>query len=159
MLPRRITRPRSETLLVAKLFTVGYEGRTPADLVELLLDAGVARVVDVRELPLSRRRGFSKTPLAETLDAAGIAYEHVRALGNPKETRALYKRGDLQGGREGYRAHLDNGSRVALLALSASLTSSSTCLLCVEEHPDACHRAVIVDALREEHPRLSVTHL
>ena len=144
---------------MAKLFTIGYEGLTHEELIALLKCAGVQRVVDVRELPLSRRPGFSKTPLAKALDAAGIEYLHVRELGNPKPTRELYKRGDLQGGREGYRAHLNNGSRSALLELSASLTSTSTCLLCVEEHHDACHRGVIVEALREERPQLAVKHL
>jgi uncharacterized protein (DUF488 family) len=142
-----------------RLFTIGYERRTPSELVDALLDAGVARVVDVRELPLSRRPGFSKQPLSNALAAAGIEYEHVRGLGNPKEHRELYKRGDLEGGRNGFRTHLDNGSRGALLELAASINGKPTCLLCLEEHVEMCHRAVIVEALREEVPRLAVTHL
>jgi uncharacterized protein DUF488 len=86
-------------------------------------------------------------------------YEHVRALGNPKEHRELYKRGDLAGGRAAFREHMNNGSRGALLELGKSLGAATTCLLCVEEHPDSCHRGVIVEALREERPRLAVTHL
>jgi hypothetical protein len=38
------------------LFTIGYEGRTIDELVDRLRAAGIERVVDVRELPLSRRR-------------------------------------------------------------------------------------------------------
>jgi hypothetical protein len=56
-----------------------------------LRDAGVTRVVDVCELPLLRRRGFSKSRLAETLERFAIRYEHVRALGNPEAFRDLYK--------------------------------------------------------------------
>jgi uncharacterized protein (DUF488 family) len=43
-----------------KLFTIGYEGRSLDVLIDELVGAGVERLVDVRELPLSRRRGFSK---------------------------------------------------------------------------------------------------
>ena len=58
------------------LFTVGYEGREPDELIALLQANGVDRVIDIRELPLSRRRGFSKTPLGTALRAVGIEYVH-----------------------------------------------------------------------------------
>jgi uncharacterized protein (DUF488 family) len=141
------------------VFTIGYERRTPTDLVRDLQAAGVVRVVDVRELPLSRRAGFSKQPLSNALEGAGIVYEHVRELGNPKEHRELYKRGLLEEGRARFRAHLNNGSRSALLELASSITAISTCLLCVEEHVEMCHRGEIVAALREELPQLAVAHL
>ena len=46
------------------VFTIGYERRSPEELVRGLTDAGVTLLADVRELPLSRRPGFSKTALA-----------------------------------------------------------------------------------------------
>src|ERR1700758_4121973 len=104
------------------LYTTGYEQHpTPTALVSILTDAGVARLVDVRDLPLSRRRGFSKTKLAQTLDAAGIRYEHERALGNPKPLRDLYKSGRLTDGVTGYRAHIRNGSAWAVDWLAGTL--------------------------------------
>jgi uncharacterized protein (DUF488 family) len=143
-----------------RLFTIGYEGRSVSNLVEQLQLAGIERVVDVRELPLSRRRGFSKTPLADALRAAGITYEHVRALGNPKKTRDRYKRGDVEGGAREYRAHLHNGSYPALVELADSLAASvKTCLLCFEEDHSRCHRAVIAGAVAERLPRVAVAHL
>jgi hypothetical protein len=80
-----------------------------------LVDTGVERLVDVRELPLSRRRGFSKTALGDALRHAGIEYVHVRALGNPKPNRERYWAGDLAGGAAVYHKHLNNGSRTALV--------------------------------------------
>jgi uncharacterized protein (DUF488 family) len=142
-----------------KLFTVGYEGRSLDELVQELLDAGVQRLVDVRELPLSRRRGFSKTTLSDALRDAGIDYVHVRALGNPKHNRERYWAGDVEGGAAVYRRHLNNGSRSALLELSDSLGDDPACLLCVERDHTECHRDVIVEALQELAPRLTVSHL
>jgi uncharacterized protein (DUF488 family) len=141
------------------LFTIGYETATPADLVARLRAEGIERVVDVRELPLSRRQGFSKTLLAETLAAAGILYEHVRELGNPKPNRDRYKRGDVKGGARSYRAHLHNGAFPAVVDLAQSIETSKTCLLCVEDTHETCHRAVIAGAVAELLPRVAVVHL
>lgn len=144
---------------IPKLFTIGYHGRSPDELVDRLHEAGIKRVVDVRELPLSRRRGFSKAKLAETLERVGIQYEHVRALGNPKPTRDRYKRGDVSGGARDYRRHLHNGSHDALVELAESIDGVRTCLLCVEESHETCHRAVIAGAVAERLPRVAIVHL
>ena len=42
------------------IFTIGYEKSTIDDFVSRLADADIDVLVDVRELPLSRKRGFSK---------------------------------------------------------------------------------------------------
>jgi uncharacterized protein (DUF488 family) len=144
---------------IPKLFTIGYEGRSVPELIERLQAARVERVVDVRDLPLSRRVGFSKAPLEKALTGAGIEYEHVRDLGNPKSTRDRYKSGDVDGGAREYRAHLHNGSYPALIALAESLAAVKTCLLCFEHTHEACHRAVIAGAVAERLPRVAIEHL
>lgn len=142
-----------------RLFTIGYERRSPDELLTQLREHGIERVVDVRELPLSRRRGFSKTPLSESLDRVGIRYEHVRALGNPKETRDKYKSGDLAAGVREYRAHLHNGSYGALVDLAESLGDVPTCILCFELDHTTCHRDVIAEAVLAREPDVAVIHL
>jgi uncharacterized protein (DUF488 family) len=142
------------------LFTIGYEHhRSPASLIAALCEAGVQRLVDVRELPLSRRRGFSKTALAAALGDASIAYEHVRALGNPKPYRKLYKSGRIPEGEKRYRSHLHNGSYPALVELGDTLDTTLTCLLCFEAAHAECHRSVIVEALEDRVGDLEVVHL
>jgi uncharacterized protein (DUF488 family) len=142
------------------LFTIGYERHPePGSLVSALQAAGVERLVDVRELPMSRRKGFSKTGLAKTLADAGLAYEHERALGNPKPYRDLYRSGQETEGARRYRAHLSNGSAWAVDALADSLGATSTCLLCFEHNHGECHRAVIVEELHARLPGLRVRHL
>jgi uncharacterized protein (DUF488 family) len=133
----------------APLYTVGYEGRTLDDLLDTLVRAGVDRLIDVRELPLSRRPGFSKTALGEALGEAGIEYMHVKPLGNPKPNRERYWAGDVKGGAEVYRRHLHNGSYPALVGLADSLDEGTACLLCFERSHAVCHRSVIVDSLQE----------
>jgi uncharacterized protein (DUF488 family) len=142
------------------LLTIGYEQhREPASLVSALREARVERLVDVRELPLSRRRGFSKSSLSEALALAGIAYKHERALGNPKPYRDLYKSGAVEAGRRAYTRHLRNGSGWAVDWLGETLTDQRTCVLCVEHDHRVCHRDVIVGELRRRMPELVVEHI
>ena len=75
------------------LFTIGYEGRTADDLPASVAASGVTTVIDVRDLPLSRKRGFSKTALASLLAQSGVHYVHERGLGNPKPLRDHVKSG------------------------------------------------------------------
>src|ERR1044071_6452598 len=65
-----------------RIYSVGYEGLTVAGLVERLRQSRIEELVDVRANPYSRRPGFSKKRLAESLAAAGIAYRHEPLLGN-----------------------------------------------------------------------------
>ena len=145
--------------LPAPLHTVGYEGLTLPAFLDLLAQAGVARLVDVRELPLSRRPGFSKTKLSEALGELGIDYVHARPLGNPKPNRERYWAGDVKGGAAVYRRHLHNGSYPTLVALAEGLDDEPTCLMCFERDHDHCHRAVIVESLAELRPDVLVEHL
>jgi uncharacterized protein (DUF488 family) len=144
--------------MTATLFTIGYERRTPEELLRELGAAGVSLLADVRELPLSRRRGFSKTALAGALEEAGIEYRHLRALGNPKPYRDAWKRGDAAAGSAGYRLHLAAaGDDVS--ALAARVAAGGVCLLCVEHEAASCHRTLLADALRGELGALCVRTL
>jgi uncharacterized protein (DUF488 family) len=125
------------------IYTVGYQGKTLAGLVAALVGASIKLVIDVRALPLSRRRGFSKTPLREGLSAAGIDYLHVREAGNPfREHRA-----DVVKCLGLYRAHLEQHPEVIDDLLKAA-ESERAVLLCVEEHAHECHRSVLAAGIR-----------
>lgn len=120
---------------------------------------GVTHVVDVRELPLSRRPGLSKTALARALGEVGIGYTHVRGLGNPKENRERYRSGDVAAGRQTYRRRLLQAAMGELEALAALAEREAVCLLCFERDPAQCHRQVIVEELQRLRGDLRVRHL
>jgi len=142
---------RSEQPQALWVGSVGYERyKDNAGFARLLHDAGVECLVDVRELPISRRRGYAKTALCQAMAAVGIDYVHVRALGNPKPFRSLYKSGRVAEGRARYEQHLLTECREALGQLVPLLRERPSALMCVEHDPTTCHRTVILDALREE---------
>lgn len=154
-------RDRAESAGVpTTVLTTGYEQhQTPESLVAALQAAEVEVLVDVRELPLSRRRGFSKTALGEALNRVGIEYLHQRALGNPKPARDIWRYEDRDEGERMYRAHVRNGSAWAVDELSQTLQHQRTCLLCFEADHRDCHRSVIVEELHARLPALHVEHL
>jgi uncharacterized protein (DUF488 family) len=120
-----------------------------ASLIELVEAVELDHVlVDVRELPISRKRGFAKTALSEALERVGVEYLHLKSLGNPKEFRDLYKSGDVEGGRSKYERFLLAERLEALASLDALLHEKRSALMCVETDQSVCHRDVILDALR-----------
>src|SRR3990172_2525645 len=70
-----------------RLYTIGYEGAALDDFLVTLKTADIDIVLDVRELPMSRRKGFSKTALTKALAQCDINYHHEKLLGSPKTIR------------------------------------------------------------------------
>ena len=77
------------------LYTVGYEGADLSDFLNTLKVHKIKQIIDVRDLPLSRKRGFSKNALAAALAKIGITYLHLKALGDPKPGREAARSGDF----------------------------------------------------------------
>lgn len=141
------------------LMTVGYEGRTANEVVEILDDAAVDVLVDVRLTPLSRKPGLSKRRLADHLDSAGLTYLHLPALGNPKENRDGFRRGEPQS-RDAFREMLDTpGAQAALSQLRDLLVHQRVALLCFERDADCCHRQLVIEYLVGDADKPAVRHL
>lgn len=130
-----------------RVWTVGYEGHSPESLVLRLRAAKIERLVDIRELPLSRKAGFSKSALALGMGAAGIAYTHLKALGTPRAIRHAYKADDDHVAfRRGYLAHVKANAE-AVAELERLATAERCALMCVEKDPEHCHRTLLGDVL------------
>lgn len=129
------------------VFTAGYEGRSLEEFLADLRARGVRLVADVREAPISRKRGFSKSALAEGLERAGIAYRHIRALGCPKPIRDAYREdGDWERYTRSYMKHL-RLQELVVEELAALTDTQPTVLLCYEADFDRCHRTYVARAV------------
>lgn len=132
-------------------FTIGYEFLTQAELIAALADHGVKRVIDTRDVANSRRAGFSKKLLAASLDEAGIAYLHLRALGTPKAGREANRAGRMQEFWAIYeRAFQEPEAQLALLEAEELCRAAATALLCFCGDASHCHRDRIARALEEK---------
>ena len=130
-----------------KVFTIGYEGATMDSFLAALEGAGVRQVIDVRQLPLSRRPGFSKAPLAAALKERGIGYVHLKALGTPKPGRDAAKKGDRMTLQTVYAGQLELPEAQAQAAqMRALIAEMPSALLCFERDPGMCHRTLLIAA-------------
>jgi uncharacterized protein (DUF488 family) len=127
-----------------KLFTIGYEGATMEEFLGALKSAGVERLIDVRALPLSRRPGFSKTPLKNALAELGIDYVHLRPLGTPAEGRTAARAGRKADLERIYTGQLElPEAMVAAEEMKRLAEDRPSALLCFERDPACCHRTLL----------------
>jgi uncharacterized protein (DUF488 family) len=130
-----------------KVFTIGYEGATMDSFLAALTRAGVEQVIDVRQLPLSRRPGFSKSSLAAALGERGIGYVHLKPLGTPKPGRDAAKKGDRATLERVYAGQLELPEAQAAAARMRELIAEKpSALLCFEREPGMCHRTLLIAA-------------
>lgn len=140
------------------VFTIGYEGLDIDAFMSLLAEHGIDTVVDIRELPLSRKPGFSKKALASVLNFSGLEYVHMVDLGCPKPVRDRYREdGNWKRYTDGFLKHLKT-QEAAIAELSELVGSSNCALLCYEADFNFCHRSMVAKAVRD-HCGADVQHI
>lgn len=131
---------------MTELYTIGYEGSDIDRLVATLRNLGIQVLADVRELPLSRKKGLSKNGLKERLAEEGIDYIHFRSLGDPKAGRTAARSGNYKEFEKIYLEHLSKPeAQEALFDLLKVARDRKTCMLCFERCASVCHRSYIAD--------------
>jgi uncharacterized protein (DUF488 family) len=155
------------------MVTIGVYGFDAESFLQRLRHADVRLLLDVRQ-----RRGVrgpeyawaNSARLQRALARADVGYRHVKELAPTTELRQLQYREDDRRG-VGKRNRIELAPEYAeryireildpfdLGALVAELPGdSATALLCVERDPEACHRSLVAERLRDEHG-LPVTDL
>lgn len=135
---------------MGEIFTIGYEGAAVEDFIATLMLAKIDLVVDIRELPVSRRRGFSKGALAAALEAEDIGYEHLKGLGDPKEGRDAAKSGRFEEFVTIFTAHMQTEiARADLEKAIGFISGKKACLLCYERDFRTCHRNIVSERISD----------
>ena len=134
-----------------KIFTIGYEKATQAEVIAALQAVGVKRVIDVRAVPLSRRPGFSKNVLANGLAEHGIDYVLLKALGTPPEGREAARKHDLKTLDRVYSGQLEEPEAIVQALRMLDLAEEKpSALLCFERDPSGCHRTLLLKKVAPE---------
>ena len=134
-------------------FTIGHSNRSLEELVGLLREPGVDRVVDIRTIPRSRANPqFNTDTLPEALSAFGIAYEHVAALGGLRgKDRNLAR--DVNGfwTNESFHNYADYALSAqfhgGLEHLIEAGRKQRCAIMCSEAVWWRCHRRIVADYL------------
>lgn len=111
---------------------IGYQGRTPAELIALLQAEDIEILVDLREKPYGRRYEFNKSRLSVLLPNEGIEYRWM---------------GDKLGGFT-CTPEMWAAGCVTLAELAAS---KNVAILCMERSWNDCHRKQISEILTSQY--------
>lgn len=141
------------------VYTAGYEGLLIDGFLNGLIREGIARLIDVRNNPVSRRYGFHKTTLGRLCRSVGIEYLHFPELGIMSR-----KRQDLD--RPGARAALfDQYAKTTLREqtdaidrVAALVETGPSALVCMEACASDCHRSRLAEPVAAK-TGLPVRHL
>lgn len=142
--------------MARQFFTIGHATRPIAEFIELLTEAAVRLVVDVRSVPRSRTNPqFDRESLAVSLADFDIGYRHIAALGGLRprqreisasvnaywQNQSFHNYADYAMSRE-FRAGLDE---------LRELGHDRRCaVMCAETLWWRCHRRIIADYLLAE---------
>lgn len=139
-----------------RIYLTGYQSETVEGFIAKLKRYGISHVIDVRELPLSRKNGFSKAILTKALMDKGIKYTHMRSLGTPRPIRIeLKKNGNYINFFNKYRAYVRN-KHIEIQKIITLSRSETACVLCFEKDCKLCHRSIIADEVLKASPSAKI---
>lgn len=143
-----------------KLYTIGSNSKNLRKFAELLQEAGVDGVIDIRLNNTSQLAGYAKKDDLEfVLGLIGIPYEHHPELAPDDELLSKYRKskdwGEYMDGFEWLIEERD------MLSIGKKILSrrKSPCLLCAEDDPVHCHRRLLAEHWAENIPDVEVAHL
>jgi uncharacterized protein (DUF488 family) len=132
------------------IYTVGHSTRSTDQLLEILRDAEIAAVVDVRSFPSSRRHPqFNRGALEQWLPAAGIDYLHFGELGGRRDpVPGSPNDGWRERGFRGYADHMASPEfEAGIERLEQLARTKPSAVMCAEALWWRCHRRLIADVL------------
>lgn len=133
------------------IYTIGHSNHLPETFVQLLGEARIEVLVDVRSNPGSAWASYTNPhDLKRILKAANIQYIYLGdVLGGYPNAPSCY---NPQTGKADYRSMRNKESfQRGLSQLLEGLTKYRICIMCAEEDPSSCHRNLLVgDSLRRE---------
>lgn len=140
------------------IYTIGYEGIDIDDFLYLLEKHNIETLIDIRELPLSRKQGFSKNSLSNHLNLKGFEYIHLPKFGCPKPIRNQYKLdNNWQSYKQAFTKYIQTQNE-ELLNLANLANSSNCALFCFEADFNFCHRSLVANEINRMHG-LSIGHV
>jgi uncharacterized protein (DUF488 family) len=135
-----------------KIFTMGYEGCDIQEFVDFLHRKKIQEVVDVRKNPISRKRGFSKSKLAESLAARKIDYLHLVNLGVPSAWRKQAKAKVITRKKmfADYVKKILPRDQEEITELLQLAKKKRLALLCYEADAEDCHRHFVALEMKKK---------
>lgn len=128
------------------IYTIGYEGITIDEFINILIKSGIKTLIDVRNKPFSYKYGFNITWLKKYLPEFDIEYISIPELGIREELRKKYPKNKL------WKIYKNNISKKhdILNKVVQIINHSPSMLMCFEKKPMDCHRFQLAKILRKK---------
>ena len=146
--------------MTVQLFTIGFAQTKAERFFNLLRDAGVKQVVDVRLNNTSQLAGFSKKDDLRFFlrEVVGIDYVHIPELAPTQDILDAFKK--HKGSWSVYEQEFNElMARRSIEKIISQETADLGCLLCSEKKPHYCHRRLIAEYLQRYWGGVSTIHL
>jgi uncharacterized protein (DUF488 family) len=120
------------------LYTIGYGNRKPEELINILKDAGIQVVVDVRRrFSKSWCRKYWQVNIKDWLEQSGFKHIYGDEFGNDCDSLEEYREYKLEFRRMEFE----------WMATDIRDKYGITALLCAEIDPIKCHRSILAEEL------------
>lgn len=134
------------------LFTIGYEGITIEAYINKLIQNDIRLICDVRNNPISRKFGFSKTLLSNVLQEINIEYVHMPELGIVSEKRKeLNDSADYKTLFTEYKKTLPKKKVYIKKIFDLLCDKKRVALTCFEKDPNFCHRHILGQFIKDNY--------
>lgn len=144
----------------ARLFTIGFTGKTASSFFELVQSSGASKLIDIRINRTSQLSGFAKEAdlkyFLEKLTKATYSVEENLA---PSRTLLADYRKGLISWSEYEHSFLQLLERRNALAAINLRNYENAILLCSEALPERCHRRLVAEQIQKIDPNVQVIHL
>lgn len=132
------------------IYTIGHSNHTQETFLNLLTDANIEVLIDVRSNANSRWATFAnRDSLKEILEPIQIYYVYLGDVlgGRPPDSDSY----DHQTGKANYQAIQEKENfRRGIERILDWLKRYRVCIMCAEENPTSCHRNLLVaESLRK----------
>lgn len=132
------------------LYTIGHSTRPITEFIDLLKEHGIQALADIRTIPRSRHNPqFEQDALRAALEAEGIAYHHLKALGGLRPgTGGTLNLGWRNASFRNFADYMQTPAfEEGIGELLALADTRRTAIMCAEAVPWRCHRSLVADAL------------
>lgn len=147
-------------MVTMKLFTIGFTKKSAEVFFNLLRDAGIRQLVDVRLNNSSQLSGFAKQEDLKFFlrEIGGIEYHHELLLAPTQDILDAYKKNRINWS-EYEREFLDLIRHRQIEKTVSKEILTDSCLLCSEDEPHYCHRRIVAEYLSGHWGHVQVKHL
>jgi uncharacterized protein (DUF488 family) len=146
---------------VPTVYTIGFRRKPLREFIELLREAGVDAVIDIRLRNTSQLAGYTKKDDLDFLLREGfdIAYEHHPDLAPTDEILDTYREDKDWAAYEERFGTLMVERGMEHTAPDILARYEAPCLLCAEPTADKCHRRLVAEYWAEHRSDIDIIHL